>query len=54
MRKLPNQVLQVGVVFLIVGTTMILVRQHFVPESFGELGHYRANAVGMNAAREIQ
>jgi hypothetical protein len=54
MRKIPNQVLQVGVVFLIVGTTMIFVRQRFIPESFGELGHYRANAVAMNAAQDIK
>ena len=52
--KLPNQVLQVGVVFLIVGTAMILVRQRFIPESFGDIGHYRADALEMVAARDIQ
>jgi len=39
---------------VIVVTTMILVRQRFIPESFGELGHYRADAVEINAAHEIQ
>jgi hypothetical protein len=52
--KIPNQVLQVGIVFLIVGSTMILVRQRFIPESFGDIGHYRADAVEINAAHEIQ
>lgn len=53
-RKLPFQVVQLGVVILIVGVGMILLRQRFVPESFGELGHYRADAVDMNAAKEIK
>ena len=46
--------LQVGFVFLIVGTAMIWARQRFIPESFGEIGHYRADALGAIAAREIQ
>jgi hypothetical protein len=33
---------------------MILLRQRFVPESFGDLGHYRADAVDMIAAQELQ
>jgi hypothetical protein len=52
--KIPNQVLQIGFVFLLVGTAMILVRQRFIPESFGEIGHYRADAVGVIASQEIQ
>ena len=52
--KIPNQVLQVGFVLLLVCSTMILVRQRFIPESFGELGHYRADAVEVNASHEIQ
>ena len=39
---------------LVVCSTMILVRQRFIPESFGELGHYRADAVEVNASHEIQ
>jgi hypothetical protein len=52
--KVPAQVLQVGVVFLIVGATMIFVRQRFIPESFGDIGHYRADALDTIVAREIQ
>jgi hypothetical protein len=47
-------VLQVGVVFVIVGATMIFTRQRFIPESFGDIGHYRADSLEMIAAREIQ
>jgi len=54
MRKIPNQVLQVGAVFVVVGTCMFLVRRHFVPPTFGELGHYRAKAVELNADHPIQ
>jgi hypothetical protein len=52
--KLPNQVLQVGIVLLVVVTAMIMVRQRFIPESFGDIGHYRADAVEIVAARDIQ
>jgi hypothetical protein len=51
--KLPTQVVQLGVIFLIVIAAILLLRQRFVPESFGKYGHYRADAVDMNAAREI-
>jgi len=53
-RKIPVQVIQLGVVFLFLGVGMFLLRQRFVPESFGDLGHYRANAVGAVAAHPIQ
>lgn len=52
--KLPAQVLQVGIVFLVLGAGMIALRQRFVPESFGEIGHYRADALETNAARPVQ
>jgi hypothetical protein len=44
---------QLAVVFAVVAVGMILLRQRFVPESFGELGHYRADAVDLIAAQEI-
>jgi hypothetical protein len=52
--KVPNQVVQLAVVFAVVGVSMVLIRQRFVPESFGELGHYRADSVDQIAALEIQ
>ena len=54
MRRLPNQVLQLAVVFAVVAVGMILLRQRFVPESFGDLGHYRADAVDLIAAQALQ
>jgi len=51
-RKVPTQVIQLGVIFLAVGVGMFLLRQKYVPESFGELGHYRAAAVTANADLE--
>ena len=54
MRRIPNQVLQLAVVFAVVVVVMILLRQRFVPESFGDLGHYRADAVDLIAAPELQ
>lgn len=51
-RKIPIQLIQLGVIFLVVGVTVFLLRQRYVPESFGELGHYRADAVAVAAALE--
>jgi hypothetical protein len=53
-RRIPNQVLQLAVVFAVLAVVMILVRQRLVPESFGDIGHYRADAVDINAARALQ
>jgi hypothetical protein len=44
---------QLAVVFAIVAVGMILLRQRFVPEAFGERGHYRADAVDLNAAQQL-
>lgn len=52
-RRIPNQVLQLAVVFAIFAVVVLLARQRFVPESFGEIGHYRADAVGLNASRPL-
>ncbi|MDH3273199.1 MAG: hypothetical protein OEM64_05590 [Gammaproteobacteria bacterium] len=51
-RKVPTQVIQLGVIFLAVGVGMFLMRQKFVPETFGDLGHYRGAAVAANAELE--
>jgi len=48
--KLPSQVLQLGTVIVIAGVGLFTARQHFVPKSFGELGHYRADAVELIAS----
>lgn len=51
-RKFPTQVIQLGVIFVVIGVAFFLLKQKFVPESFGELGHYRADAVAVAAALE--
>lgn len=52
--KIPDQALRLGVLFLIAVVTLVVVRGQLVPESFGDLGHYRADAVDMAANREIR
>ena len=43
--RFPDQVVRLAIVFAVAGTTLVLVRRHFVPDTFGEHGHYRAAAV---------
>lgn len=52
--RFPTQAVRVGVIFLAIIVGALLLRQKFIPESFGELGHYRAVAVTENAALEPQ
>jgi len=51
-RWFPTQIIQLGVLFVIIGVGFFVLRQEFIPESFGELGHYRADAVAEVAALE--
>lgn len=53
MWKLPDQVIRLGILFALAVVATVLMRQRFVPESFGEIGHYRAAAVEANAARQL-
>jgi hypothetical protein len=52
--KFPTQIIQLGIVFAAIGASVIVLRQNFIPESFGDLGHYRADAVAVNAELEPQ
>jgi len=52
--KFPDQVVRLAILFAIAIVALIVVRQRFVPESFGEEGHYRADAVGVIAAQELR
>jgi len=52
--KLPGPVVRVVFLLVLAVTALIFLRRHFVPETFGELGHYRAAAVAMNAEVPIQ
>jgi cytochrome c553 len=42
---IPEQVVRLSILFVAAIVILLLVRQRFVPESFGETGHYRADAV---------
>ncbi len=48
-RRFPTQLLQLGIIFAVVGVGVVMLRQEFIPETFGDLGHYRAAAVDANA-----
>ncbi len=52
--KLINgAVIRVGIVLLVIITVFFLVRQTFIPKSFGEYGYYRGDNVGEWAAMEV-
>jgi hypothetical protein len=46
-------VVQLGIVFLVASMGVLLLRNRFVLESFEVLGNYRAAAVDVIAARDI-
>ena len=43
--KIPDQVIRLGILLIVAVAALVVVRVKFVPESFGEVGHYRADAV---------
>ena len=43
--RIPDQVIRLGILLAVAIVLLIIVRIRFVPESFGETGHYRAAAV---------
>ena len=43
--KIPEQVTRLLIIFIILIAVFLVVRSQFVPEDFGELGHYRTSAV---------
>jgi ribosomal protein S27AE len=43
--KIPDQVLRLGILLALAAIALIVLRSRFVPESFGETGHYRGAAV---------
>jgi hypothetical protein len=51
--RIRQQLIPLIVILLAVVTAFVVARSLFVPPTFGELGHYRADAVSENAARDI-
>ncbi len=52
--KIPGQVVRLAIVLIASLVVLLLVRARFVPESFGETGHYRADVVPAIAAQPIR
>lgn len=51
--RVPDQAVRVATVFIVGIGSMIVLRQYSIPESFGELGHYRANAIPVVAGAPL-
>lgn len=49
--QVPQQVVRLGAVFAVAIAALVAARSLLVPETFGELGHYRAAAIDSIAAR---
>lgn len=48
----PPQVLRLGILFALAGGGLIVARSLLVPETFGDIGHYRAAAIDSVAAHQ--
>lgn len=51
---MPQQVPRLAIVFVIAIAGLVAARLYLVPETFGEVGHYRAAAVDTIAARAVK
>lgn len=52
--RFPDQVVRLAILFLVAIAALIVVRHLLVPDTFGELGHYRAAAIPANADLPIR
>ncbi len=53
MKKIPQQLIPLAVLFIVLLGVLVVARQLFVPKTFGDLGHYRATAVDEVAALPV-
>jgi hypothetical protein len=53
-RGLPDQVVRLAVLAVAGLGAFVILRESFIPETFGDLGHYRASAVADAASKEIR
>ncbi len=53
MSRLPGHALRLIILVLVGLVVLLIARARFTPETFGEIGHYRAAAIDLNAAKEI-
>ncbi len=54
MRKIPDQIKRLIVPFVLLAVVLVVMRYFLVPRSFGEYGHYRADAVDEIAHLDIK
>jgi hypothetical protein len=52
--RLHDQVIRLAILFAVAIAGLLVLRQSFVPATFGQLGHYRAAALDSAAARPIR
>lgn len=52
--KVPDQAVRLVIIFATAIVVLVVARQRFIPESFGELGHYRADAIDAVASQEMR
>ncbi len=52
--KIPGQVIRLAMLFALAAVLTLLLRAQFVPDSFGETGHYRADAIPLIEAQPIR
>jgi hypothetical protein len=53
MKSLPHQILPLALIFALTIVALVTARVLLIPDTFGDLGHYRADAVDEIAALEI-
>ncbi len=51
--NVPQQLIPLAIIFAVMITSLLIVRAFLVPESFGEYGHYRADAVDEIMSQDI-
>jgi hypothetical protein len=54
MKRIPDQLVRLSIPFLLLVVALVAAKWLLTPATFGQLGHYRAAALGDNASREIQ
>lgn len=52
--RIPDQVIRLAILFVIAVVALLIVRQRFVPDTFGELGHYRSSAIDVVASQPVR
>lgn len=43
--RIPDQVVRLAILFILAIGSLLAARHYFIPDSFGKIGHYRADAI---------